>query len=50
MDAASSTAISATAIHVAGGLLLVARLLHAHGIQKLDSKLPPTRVAGNILT
>ncbi len=41
---------SATWIHALGGLLFVARLLHAYGIQKVEVKLPATRVAGNFIT
>lgn len=40
----------ALVLHLVGGGLFVARLLHAHGIQVLDNPLPPTRVTGNILT
>lgn len=37
-------------VHALGGVLFVARLLHAHGIQDRSKPLPPTRVLGNILT
>lgn len=37
-------------LHLAGGGLFLARLLHAHGIQVLDKPLPPTRVAGNVVS
>lgn len=37
-------------IHLAGAVLFLARLLHAHGIQVLGEGLPPTRAAGNITT
>ena len=41
---------STTVLFWIGGLLFAARLLHAHGIQRLDVDLPPTRVAGNLIT
>lgn len=37
-------------IHVLGGVLLVARVCHAYGIQQLEVQLPKSRVLGNILT
>ncbi|BFM17823.1 MAPEG family protein [Maricurvus nonylphenolicus] len=36
-------------LHVAGVTLLLARVLHAVGIQQNTSRLPPARVLGNIL-
>ena len=41
---------SATVLSWIGRLLFAARLLHAHGIQRLDVDLPPTRVGGNLIT
>lgn len=40
----------AMVLHLAGGGLFLARLLHAHGIQVLDKPLPITRVVGNVLS
>ncbi len=37
-------------LHLAGGGLLVARVLQAYGIQVLSKPLPLTRVLGNLLT
>tara|TARA_Y100001970_G_scaffold293384_1_gene439838 strand:- start:730 stop:1137 length:408 start_codon:yes stop_codon:yes gene_type:complete len=37
-------------INLLGGLLFVARICHAYGIQQQDIALPKTRVIGNILT
>ena len=47
---AGATGWSATWLHVVGGALLVARILHAYGIQQLEQRLPPARAAGNIAT
>lgn len=41
---------SVTQIHIIGGVLFLARLLHAHGIQVLSDGLPPTRASGNVIT
>ena len=41
---------SSLLIHCLGGLLFIARISHAHGIQKIRDELPKTRVLGNILT
>ena len=40
----------ATWIHTLGGVLLLGRLAHAHGIQQDSGGIPPTRVAGNFMT
>lgn len=37
-------------IHIMGGALFVARILHAHGIQIISDGLPPTRATGNVTT
>lgn len=37
-------------LHSLGGVLFVARLCHAHGIQQAGPGLPKTRVAGNLGT
>ena len=45
------TGTPALTIHCLGAALLLARLLHAHGIRVLEGDgPPPTRVAGNIIT
>lgn len=36
-------------LHAYGATLLIARLLHAHGIQQLTVPVPPTRVLGNVV-
>ena len=41
---------SATVLTGVGVTLLVARLLHVHGITQLEPAVPPTRVVGNLLT
>lgn len=41
---------SSLAVGSVGAALLVARLLHAHGIKRLDAELPATRVVGNVVT
>lgn len=41
---------SSLILHLAGGGLFIARLLHAHGIQVLDNPLPISRVVGNVVT
>jgi len=40
---------SALQLHVAGGLLLLARLLHVIGIQQVEKDLPPARLLGNFI-
>ena len=40
---------SASVLHAAGACLLVARLLHAQGIQNRDKPLPLMRVFGNLI-
>ena len=40
---------SSLTIHVAGAALLVARVLHAIGIQQTYTDVPPARVAGNLI-
>ncbi len=37
-------------LHTIGGILFLARILHAHGIQQIVDGVPSTRAAGNILT
>ena len=37
-------------LHSVGGVLFLARIAHAHGIQQIVDGVPPTRAAGNVLT
>ncbi len=37
-------------IHTLAGALFIGRICHAHGIQQSGPGLPPTRVAGNVVT
>lgn len=37
-------------LHTVGGVLFVARILQAHGIQQIGDDVPVTRAAGNLVT
>ncbi len=47
---AGLTGASPLVLHITGAGLLVARILHAIGIQQRDKRLPPARAVGNIAT
>lgn len=47
---AGATGASTLVLHLAGGCLLVARILHAIGIQQVDDRLLLARAIGNIAT
>ena len=47
---AGATGSSSFVLHVVGGSLFAARVLHAVGIQQIDKRLPPARAVGNVAT
>ncbi|MEM7413117.1 MAG: MAPEG family protein [Myxococcota bacterium] len=47
---AAATGHSISMLHVAGGALFAARVLHAIGIQQREQRLPPARAVGNVAT
>ncbi|MEM6704672.1 MAG: MAPEG family protein [Acidobacteriota bacterium] len=47
---AGALGLSPLLVHVAGGTLFAARILHAIGIRQIEKYLPPARAVGNVAT
>ena len=47
---AAANGLAPVPVHLAGGALFVARVLHAIGIQQRNRTLPPARAIGNVAT